>query len=261
LQTMMRWAVKKRIIERDPFLDVDKLLKKKKDKKIITQDEFKTLFVDDWKIAWSDDVLCYKANKLAALTGMRCGEVLGLRGEYVFDNHIYIAGQYDNYGYRQTKTKINHHVPLAVEMIDDLKELMKVNGDGYIFSLDGGETPVNRYYLYYGLNKALNNIGITKEAIKKRGLNIHAWRHFCNTELQKGGLPIKKVQAVIGHKTDDMTDTYTHFDPTDFGDVPKIQEALLAKKPEKPDITANEKPVLKLVKMTDKKKEPVQKYA
>jgi len=261
LQTMMRWAVKKRIIERDPFLDVDKLLKKKKDKKIITQDEFKTLFVEDWNKIWNDDVLCYKANKLAALTGMRCGEVLGLKGEYVFDKHIYVAGQYDAYGYRQTKTKTNHKIPLTEEMIDDLRELMKDNGDGYVFSLDGGETPVNRYYLYYGLNKALNNIGITKEAIKKRGLNIHAWRHFCNTELQRAGLPIKKVQAVIGHKTDDMTDNYTHFDSEDFGDVANIQAALLAKKPNKDEGTANEKPVLKLVKMSEKKKDPEKKYA
>ncbi|MDR0444084.1 MAG: site-specific integrase [Treponema sp.] len=196
LQTMLRWAVKKRVIERDPFLDVDKLLKKKKAKKIITPDEFKSLFVEDWKTVWDNDYLCCTANKLAALTGMRCGEVLGLRGEYVFDDHIYLAGQYDAYGYRETKTKIKHHIPLTGEMVADLRKLIQVNGDGYIFSLDGGEKPVNRWYVYYGLNKALNNIGIDNEAIKERGLNVHAWRHFCNTVLQKAGVPIKKVQAV-----------------------------------------------------------------
>jgi integrase len=175
LQTMLRWAVKKRVIERDPFLDVDKLMKKKKNKKIITSDEFKDLFVEDWKTVWDNDYLCCTANKLAALTGMRCGEVLGLKGEYVFDDHIYLAGQFDAYGYRETKTKIKHNIPLTGEMIADLRKLMQVNGDGFIFSLDGGVKPVNRFYLYYGLNKAFNNIGIDKEAIKERGLNIHAW--------------------------------------------------------------------------------------
>jgi len=34
---MMRWAVKKQIISCDPFLDVEKLLRKQKEKKIITQ--------------------------------------------------------------------------------------------------------------------------------------------------------------------------------------------------------------------------------
>ncbi|MDR0496191.1 MAG: tyrosine-type recombinase/integrase, partial [Treponema sp.] len=198
------------------------------------------------------------ANKLAALTGMRCGEVLGLRGEYVFDDHIYLAGQYDAYGYRETKTKIKHHIPLTREMVNDLKKLMKVNGDGFVFSLDGGEKPVNRYYVYYGLNKALNNIGIDKDTIKERGLNIHAWRHFCNTVLQKAGVPIKKVQAVTGHKTEDMTDNYTHFDPADFGEVPNVQAELLKKKPKKAEnkkqkAAANEKPAIRLVKATVRK--------
>jgi integrase len=247
LQTMLRWAVKKRIIDRDPFLDVDKLLKKKKSKKIITLDEFQALFVEDWKTVWNNDFLCCTANKLAALTGMRCGEVLGLRGEYVFDDHIYLAGQFDAYGYRETKTKIKHHIPLTKEMVKDLRRLMKLNGDGFVFSQDGGEKPVNRYYVYYGLNKAFNTIGISKEAIKERGLNVHAWRHFCNTVLQKAGLPIKKVQAVTGHKTEDMTDNYTHFDPADFGEVPNIQAELLQKKPKKAE---TKHPPIKLMRKT-----------
>ena len=46
---MLKWAVKKRIIDRDPFLDVQRLIKEPKEKKIVTQDEFKALFVADWK--------------------------------------------------------------------------------------------------------------------------------------------------------------------------------------------------------------------
>ena len=88
LQTMIKWAVKKRIIERDPFVDVQRLLKEPKEKKIITHDEFKALFVDDWKKAWENDLLMCTANKLAALTGMRCSEILGLKGEYVYDDHF-----------------------------------------------------------------------------------------------------------------------------------------------------------------------------
>jgi integrase len=249
LQTMLKWAAKKRIIDRDPFLDVEKLLNDKKNKKIITPDEFKALFVDDWQKVWDNDLLRCTANKIAALTGMRCCEVLGLRGEYVYDDHIFLCGQYDEYGYRETKTKIKHHIPLTGAIVADLRKLMKVNGEGYIFSLDGGLTPVSRKHIYNGLNVAFKNIGIPDDEIKKRGLNIHAWRHFCNTELQKGGLTIQKVQAVTGHKSERMTEHYTHFDPLDFGEVPKIQANLL--KPtlkEQPD-----KPTLTLVKIADDK--------
>ena len=251
LKTMMKWAVKKRIIDRDPFLDVEKLLNEKPDKKIITHDEFKALFVDDWKTVWDNDFLRCTANKIAALTGMRCCEVLGLRGEYVFDDHLFLCGQYDEYGYRETKTKIKHPIPLTAELVKDLRRLMEVNGEGFIFSRDGGIKPVNGRHIYNGLRKAFKKIGMTDDEILKRGLNLHAWRHFCNTELQKAGLTVQKVQAVTGHKTESMTEHYTHFDPLDFGEVPKVQAALLEKKSAKQDGVSYERPALTLVKMPE----------
>jgi integrase len=261
LMTMMKWAARKRYIVRDPFLDVERLLKEKKGKKIITPDEFKALFVDDWKKVWGNDVLRCTANKIAALTGMRCCEVLGLRGEFVYDDHIFLCGQYDEYGYRETKTKIKHHIPLTGELVRDLRKLMKVNGDGFLFSLDGGIKPVTGRHIYNGLRKALKNIGISETEIEERGLNIHAWRHFCNTELQKAGLTVKKVQAVTGHKSEAMTEHYTHFDPLEFGEVPKIQAALLKKKPKKQEGAANERPALTIVKLTENGKAAGRKKA
>jgi integrase len=80
LQTMIKWAVRKRVIEHDPFLDLSKLLDDAKTRTIITLDEFDKLFNKDWKTVWNNDFLMCTANKLAALTGMRCCEVLGLRG-------------------------------------------------------------------------------------------------------------------------------------------------------------------------------------
>ena len=259
LQVMMKWAAKRGIVQRDPFLDVDKLLNEKKDKEIINHDEFFTLFGEGWEKAWDNDLLLCTAHKLAALTGIRCCEVLGLRGEFVFDDHIYICAQYDNkYGYRATKTKTKHHIPLTAEVIDDLNKLKAVNGDGFLFSLTGGDKPVSRKHIWAGLRKALKNIGMSKEDIETRGLNVHAWRHFCNTELQKAELTVKKVQAVTGHKTEQMTERYTHFDPMDFGEVPEIQAALLAGKPGE---KKNERPALTLVKMPIEEKAEKKKRA
>ena len=248
LQTMMKWAAKKKYVVRDPFLDVTKLFHEKKGKKIITRNEFKALFVDDWRTVWEGDFLRCMANKLAALTGMRCCEVLGLRGEYVFDDHLYLCGQYDRYGYRETKTKIKHHIPLVGELVEDLRKLMRLNGDGFLFSLDGGQKPVTGVHVYNGLLSALKNIGIGEAEIKERGLTFHAWRHFCNTEMQNGGLTVQQVQAVTGHKTERMTKLYTHFDPLEFGEVPKVQADLLKRKPEKPEGAGNGRPALTIYK-------------
>jgi integrase len=205
------------------------------------------LFGDGWEKAWDNDLLLCTAHKLAALTGIRCCELLGLRGEFVFDDHIYICAQHDNkYGYRDTKTKTKHNIPLTAEVIADLNKLKEVNGDGYIFSLTGGEKPVSRKHIWAGLKKALKKIGISYEEYKARGLNVHAWRHFCNTEMQMAGMTVKKVQAVTGHKTEEMTDRYTHLDPMELKEVTEIQEALLAKKPK---AKKTERPALTLVKM------------
>jgi hypothetical protein len=87
-------------------------------------------------------------------------------------------------------------------------------------------------HLRKGLKKALNNIGIGKKEAGERGLHLHAWRHFLNTELQKAGITVQKVQAVTGHKSERMTEYYTHFDPMEFGEVPQVQAALLSGKPE-----------------------------
>jgi integrase len=257
LNTMMKWAVKKRIIDRDPFLDVQKLLKEEKEKKIVTQDEFKALFVADWKKAWDNDFLMCTAHKLAALTGMRCSEVLGLKGEYVFDDYLYLCGQFDDYGYRETKTKVKHYIPLPAELARDLKKLIGVNQDGFIFSEDGGEKPITRRRVYLGLHRAFKNIGISEDEIRERGLNVHAWRHFCNTELLKGGLSVKKVQAVTGHKTEGMTDNYTHFDPLEFTEVNQIQEMLLKPKEDKPE----KERTLTLVKMPETGKDKRRRQA
>jgi integrase len=248
LRTMLRWAAKKKIISGDPLIGVERLLNDRKVIKIITQDEFKALFTGDWEKIWDNDLIRYTANKLAACTGMRCSEILGLRGEYVFDDHLFLCGQYDKYGYRETKTKIKHHIPLASELVADLRRLIRINGDGYVFSFDGGVTPVHDWYLRDGLYRALKQIGISREQQVERGLHLHAWRHFLNTELQRAGLTVRIVQAVTGHKTERMTEYYTHFNSMDFGEVPNVQAALLSAKTEG---KKSSRPILTLLKRND----------
>jgi len=227
LLTMLKWAVKKRMILSDPTLEIQKLVNDEKEIKIITRDEFDALFNRDWELVWGNDRFICTANKLAALTGMRISEILGLRGEYVFEDHIYICAQYDKWGYRPTKTKDTHNLPLVAEMIADLKELIKVNGQGFIFSLNSGESPVSHSVMYKGLHRALKNIGMDKAEIRKRNLALHGWRHFCNTEMLMGGLTVKQVQAITGHKSERMTDRYLHFDPTEFTKAREVQASLL----------------------------------
>jgi hypothetical protein len=120
-------------------------------------------------------------------------------------------------------------------MIGLLKKLMEKNGKGYVFSLDGGATPVCRKHIYDEFHRALKRIGIDQAEITRRGLSIHSWRHFLNTELQMQGLSLKQVQAITGHKSEPMTDRYSHFDARQLSDVMDAQHVITGEK--KPDKT------------------------
>jgi integrase len=242
LKTMLIEAVARKIIPVNPIEKMEKLVNDRKAIKIITPEEFKKLFLGDWKKVWDNDHISYTANKLAALTGMRASEVLGLKGGFVYDDHIYLCKQFDEYGYRDTKTKDKHNIPLPQEMIDGLMELKAMNGEGFVFSLDGGVTPVCRKTIYEDYHRALRNIGISDDEIAERHLHLHAWRHFLNTELLKGGLTIPQTQAVTRHKSDRMTEWYLHFNPEEFMQARRVQEDLLRGDEPKPETAVEEIP-------------------
>jgi integrase len=86
--------------------------------------------------------------------------------------------------------------------------------------------------MYNKFHRALKNIGVTREEIRRRGLSTHSWRHFFDTTLQMANVAPSKVPSVTGHKSDRMTEWYTHFDAKEFAGVRGVQEALLL--PEKP---------------------------
>ena len=227
LWLMLNEAVSRGLINTNPAAAVKKLKNDRKAIEIITPAEVRLLFPPQWERVWGDDRISYLGNKLAACTGMRASEILGLRGEYIFDEYIHICAQHDEYGYRPTKTREKRNIPLAPVILNELRRLASENNNGYVFSLDGGETPVTRKLMYNKFHRALRAISMTQEEIKRRGLSMHGWRHFFNTTLQMANVALSKVQSVTGHKSDRMTEWYTHFDSRDFAEVRDVQEALL----------------------------------
>jgi integrase len=227
LKIMLNYAVKQKIIKVNPCKNVE-LLKTSDEKeiKILTPDEVKQLFPAQWETVWSGR-LYYVLNKLAACTGMRHGELLGLRGEFVFESYIDVCAQYNRYGYGDVKTHKPRNIPIPAGLHRDLETLMGDNGQGYLFSEDGGKTPVGRRQVYKALYEALENIGIDEKQRKERNLSMHGWRHFFNTTLLMANVSDNKVMSLTGHTTEKMKKHYTHFDTTQFTEVVEVQEQLL----------------------------------
>jgi hypothetical protein len=57
-------------------------------------------------------------------------------------------------------------------MIKDLEELKAMNGDGFVFSLDGGVAPMCRKTMYQDFHRALGNIGVSEDEISERHLHL-----------------------------------------------------------------------------------------
>ncbi|MDR0377910.1 MAG: hypothetical protein LBH70_08970 [Spirochaetaceae bacterium] len=157
-KTMMTEAAARKIIPANPVEKMERLVNDWKEIKIITREEFKKLFAGDWRRVWDDNRISCTANELAALTGMSAGEVPGLKGGVIYEDHICLCKQYDEYGYRDTKTKNKHNVPLPREMINYPAELKAMNGEGFVFFPDGGLTTVCRKVMYEDFHRALRNI-------------------------------------------------------------------------------------------------------
>ena len=270
LHTMLGYAAEKELIPSNPCAKVKKLKNDRREIQILTPEEVTRLFPKRHKSIWGGKEIAYAANRLASITGMRIGEILGLRGEFVSDKYIYICGQYTDKGYQNhTKTKENRHIPLMPEMMGILRGLMKKNGNGFLFSLDGGAKPVSTTYITREFNRALIRTGISMEEIRRRNLSMHSWRHFVNTDLLRQGLTIQQVQSVTGHKSIRSTGMYSHLDPRLIEDIVKAQTAITtgrkkkakldetcepitpSQKSEKPQ--SGNKPNLTLVKYTEEK--------
>jgi integrase len=75
--------------------------------------------------------------------------------------------------------------------------------------------------------RALRSIGINEEERRARGIVFHSHRHFLNTWLRSHGVPGSKVRQIAGHRSQKMSDLYTHYRAADFVEVVTIQGELL----------------------------------
>jgi len=143
LKIMFGEAVRLKLLEINPCSEIKELKRNDVDREIFTVEEVKKLFSPNWAELWSNETV-YIMNRLAACTGMRMGEIRGLMGKYVFDDYVFVCGQYTPTGYKSnTKTKHNRNIPITPLMRKELEGLLQTNGDGYVFSDDKGAKPMS----------------------------------------------------------------------------------------------------------------------
>ena len=105
LKIMLNEAVRLDYLLKNPADGVGFLKQIPKTKSILNMEEVKRLF-DDAAIEkiWRGDIKHFTLNLLAASTGMRAGECLGLLKKNVFENYVEIIQSWDKkYGFVEPK--------------------------------------------------------------------------------------------------------------------------------------------------------------
>jgi integrase len=231
LSVMLGYAFKQKIIRSNPCRLVEKMKDEGRKVKILTIDEIEAIFPARWSDVW-DDYRCYVINMVAACTGMRIGEIMGLRSEFVHHGYLEVCGQYSlTAGYSDVKTHKPREVPVHAAVESHLRRLIRENGEGFVFvTKPRAVKPMGRTMVIQSFWKALEAIGIHEEQRRERNLTFHSWRHFFNTYLLTNNVTDSKVMEVIGHLTEKSRKRYTQFDATQFSEVIEAQKTLLERR-------------------------------
>jgi len=205
--------------------EVEPVVLQAKERGSFSIEEVRKLFALPW-----DSFAGYVGNLIAASTGLREGEIVGLQNKYVFADHIAIIHSWD---VRSGKLKAPKNgkariVPLASKVYAEILKLQASNiwkgDDAFLFQSDKPNRPIYPENLRDELYKQLGKIGIDAVEKEQRQLCFHSLRHFFNSLLVNSNISKFKVQSLIGHQSDAMTKNYYH--PDEMSDVKLLQDKL-----------------------------------
>ena len=191
LKAIVNRAVLNDLIEKNPIQRVRPFREESRDR-TLTPEEYEGL-------------LAHCAPRLSAIiqlaywTGMRKGEILGLRWEQVdFQNKVI------NLEAADTKTQEKREVPLTEGLLDLLKRTPKTLGSPYVFTHKGKRIQsVKTAFL-----RACRMVGIGN-------FKFHDLRHCAVTNLRKAGVSDSVIMSISGHKTYAMFKRYYRIDRKD----------------------------------------------
>jgi integrase len=200
LKSIVNRAVFNGLLEKNPIQRVRAFREESRDR-TLTLEEYETLLA-----------LCSPRLsaivQLAYWTGMRKGEILGLRWDQVdFQNKVV------NLEAADTKTQEKREVPLTEALLGLLKRTPKTLGCPCVFTERGKRIiDIKTAFL-----KAVRAAGI-------KNFRFHDLRHCAVTNLRKAGVNDSVIMSISGHKTYAMFKRYNRIDRKDRVDALKQVE-------------------------------------
>lgn len=161
----------------------------------------------------------YHIAKIAVHTGMRLGEILAIKGQYVDieSGIIYVDGK--------TGKRCAY---ISEELKIELQKILPKAPSEYLFlTLHGTRIPVK--WISKNFSKVVDAVGFNKGiSDTSQKVVFHTLRHTFCSWLAIKGVPLYTIGELVGHRSVDMTKRYAKLSPDSKRDALKyIAETLL----------------------------------
>ena len=155
---------------------------------------------------------------IALGTGMRKGEILGLKWENVHLHEGYILITEEN-----SKSKKSRNVPMSGPVASALGGVPR-EGD-FVFYNPKTKAPI--LDVKTAFHTAIRRAGL------KKGVRFHDLRHSAASAMIRAGVDLVTVSKILGHATIQMTMRYVHASPENMKKAVDILGAMIEERPGK----------------------------
>jgi integrase len=227
LRLILDEAVYEDLLEENPASYVQQVKVEKRERGVFSKAEIAGLFRDP--SIWPS-FSHYTLHLLAFTSGMRMGELRGLCRQNVFADYVSVRTQWeDKVGLKRPKAESRRDIAIPAVTARALSTLIEeTEPERIVFYAEGDKSkPMAKSHIEKTFYRTLEKIGISAAERRQRNLVPHSLRHTLNTILRSEGVPDAKIQKITGHRTDDMTANYTHFQADDFRDVSTLTGGLI----------------------------------
>ena len=136
--------------------------------------------------------------EMAYATGMRLGELTRLLITDIDSKRMVIRVD-------QGKGRKDRYVMLSASLLETLRGYWRqARPQGYLFPGDGGKRPLSHSSAQKAFGRAKLAAGIAKP------VSFHTLRHSFATHLLEDGVNVRTIQSLLGHRSLQTTERYTH---------------------------------------------------
>ena len=213
LRTFFNWAKDKERIQSNPLDKLEPPKKETKEKAFLRPEDVKTLLnkIEQHILETRDAAgripdleWLHRMIPVAVSTGLRRGELVALQWE-----DVDLAGRTLHVRHRgdfRTKGNAERRIPLRGDAERVLAQMHRPGISGPVFTDRNGK-PIR-------LDRVTKRFkDMARKAKLDKRIHFHSLRHTTGSWLSMRGVPMRHIQAILGHSSTSVTEMYSHLAP------------------------------------------------